>query len=425
MQNIISVFLQFSSYLFIFYILTNIKRGGDTKYIVPYVTFILSMLYMFLKSDFTIFKNRVFYSLLAYVIISYLLIPFSFDPSITFDSLNEKVLPGLFLFIAVYLMIKNMRRLSDLMGFLFFLLVFILLSGYFSFAQGIFSDYATAHVNPDIHLLHYRKNLNEFAMVVNLLLPSGIVLLINDSRKYVKYMSGAVVILAVAAIFLSLSRFGWLILILMACMWSVFLVRNIRVSPWGMGALWTGILVSFLLFWLVVPSFKNAVNLVAEQVGTFNNRTEIWERNIKAIKESPLTGWGYGDKIMWDGHPFILDKKNELAIIQKIGAHSHNEMLNVLFHQGFAGLIFYMYLIGYCLVSIYKSIKNSHEGRKNTLLFAIFTVFMGVIIFHSFFEIIPFTYICLILGLFSGINALHKDEFNGNIARYPLIGPDS
>lgn len=200
-------------------------------------------------------------------------------------------------------------------------------------------------------------------------------------------------------------------LIMTFFLWSVYLVKGSRrfLASWVM--FWLGLSIIILMLWVVSPSFKARVFSTTEDIKSITGRTSIWERNIKAIKNSPIVGWGYGNRIVWDEKPFVVRKGEGKDIFSRIGAHAHSMVLHILFHQGIVGFLFFMYLMLVSFISIGSAIKRSNcNNREQKLYYAVLCVFISVFIIHGSIEVIPFNLICLMLGFFSGINgAVDRD----------------
>jgi len=161
-------------------------------------------------------------------------------------------------------------------------------------------------------------------------------------------------------------------------------------------------MVLFFALWVSVPAFRDRIIQTPQAIETVQERTQIWSRTIHAIEGSPLVGWGYGNKISWDGQPVMLYKETEKELIFKLGPHAHNIILQVFFHQGLVGLLFFLWFMITGFLSVISALKSSDESLK-LFYFAVFSVFVGVFMIHGFIEVIPFVLICLIMGFFSGL----------------------
>ncbi|MBI4847616.1 MAG: O-antigen ligase family protein [Nitrospirae bacterium] len=403
--NIIEALLEYSTFIFIFYVLTDVRKGGDLKILIPYISLVLISLYLIIRQDYTCLKSHLFYALLGYVLVSYLLVPLSFDPDISLKALNREILTGVPLFLAVNLQTNSNRKIEAVTVFLIGLAVFVAGAGYFTFLYKYFSEGVVDHMFPDIKDIKFYLYHNRFAMVLNLLLSFVISYAVSRNNKKTLWLPGLIIVLSVVAVILSLSRGGWVSLAVSAVLWTAYFRKNIRRFSILLTVVTLTISTCILL---LVPSFQQRIVETTEQISTFNERTEIWVNKLSAIRQSPLAGWGYGDNIVWHGAPLVMNETNKEALPRAVKIGSHNTILHVLFHQGLTGYAFFMYLFIAGIVMALKELKlvqGSHPA-----LYAVVCVFISVFIVHSFVETVPFLYLCMLLGFFSGIKETLKVE---------------
>jgi O-antigen ligase len=122
---------------------------------------------------------------------------------------------------------------------------------------------------------------------------------------------------------------------------------------------------------------------------------------MKAIGQAPFSGWGYGDRIIWDGAPLLLDRDNVANVPEHIRIGSHNTVLHVLFHQGVFGLIAYAAI----LITAFAMVIRINPFRKHRVMaVAVLTVLTGSFVVHAVVEIVQFRLICLVLGILAGLH---------------------
>ncbi|MBI5055815.1 MAG: O-antigen ligase family protein [Nitrospirae bacterium] len=403
--NIIEALLRYSTFIFIFYILTDLRKGGDLRVLIPYISLALIILHLIVRQDYTCLKSHLFYALLGYVLISYLLVPLSFDPEVSLKALNREILTGIPLFLAVHLQTSSNRKIEAVTVFLILLAVFIAGAGYFTFLYKYFSEGVLDHMFPDVRSIKFYLYHNRFAMVLNLLLSFVISYAVSRDKKKTIWLPGLIIVLSAVAVILSLSRGGWVSLAVSSVLWITYFRKNIR--QFSVRLTVATLIISTCLL-LLVPSFQQRIVKTTEQISTFNERTEIWSNKLSAIRKSPLIGWGYGDNIVWDSAPFLLNETNKEALPREVKIGSHNTMLHVLFHQGLIGCAFFMYLFITGIIMTLKELKLLNGSHPAS--YAVFCVFISVFIVHSFVETVPFQYICMVLGFCSGIKETLKVE---------------
>jgi len=397
-----------STYIFLAYILTDVTAGGDLKHIIPYISFSLSMLYMILRRDFQLFRSSLFYALAGYVVVSYLLVPFSFDPGISLAATNKNILNSLFLFVAMYVHTSSQKETELMMGYLMFILAFVLFGAYYTSFSEFNAGIAGRHwfyPNVKLAFVKFKMHYNGFAMLVNMFIPLMIASLIqvraDEKRK--KSLVIILLVLSVVAVFLSLSRGGWAVLIIMFVPWAFYPGKNVKHILTSLG--YYGIITFLLigLVWVAVPSFRLTIAQTGEQFRTVNERTVIWHRVVRAIEASPLYGWGLGDRIVWDEKPYVIKEEEKKLVFDKIGYHSHNMILHVLYHQGIIGLFFFGLFIGTSFLSALRGIKRSRgNAADQAFFFSVVCIFISLLFLHGMIEIVYFTWICFIIGFLSG-----------------------
>jgi O-antigen ligase len=338
----------------------------------------------------------LFHALTGYVLVSYLLVPLSFQPLYSFSALNTEVFAGFSLFICIYAVSRTWEGAQKLVIFFIILLVLVVSSGYITY----FADYASKtpiwfsssdHLSPNINkgLIKIRMHHNIFAWTVNLLLSFSVayLALIRKEKKVAYLIIALIIILSIFAVVLSLSRGGWLSLMVISILWVVFFSGRKFALYKGVCAFFFSFIVLFSVFWVAVPAFRNRIIETPQTIGTVQDRTQIWARTINAIKESPLVGWGYGNKISWDIQPVMMYKENEKELIFKLGPHAHNIVLQVLFHQGLAGCFFLWFMITGFL-SVIRALKICNE-RLKLFCYAVFCVFVSIFLIHGLIEVTP------------------------------------
>jgi O-antigen ligase len=389
-----------SLYIFLAYVLLDVKAGGDIKHVVPYTSCLFSILYLVIERDFQLFRSSLFYALTGYVLVSYLLIPFSFAPAISLADANKYILNGLFLFIAVYVHTRSKRETDLMLVYLMCIIGFALFGAYYT----SFSEF-NAGINgrhwfyPYVKLgpVKFKMQHNGFAMMVNMLIPILIASLVS-ARDEKKNFLALLIGLSAVAVLLSLSRAGWAVLGLTFVLWALYLGKKARQVLASLA--YPGIITILLIIsvWIAVPSFGLIISETGAQLDTVNSRTVIWHRVMRAFTASPLYGWGLGDRIIWDEKPYVASGKEKKLVFDKIGYHSHNMILDVLYHQGIIGLFFFSVFMGAGFLLALRGVKS----ETDPLFFSVACVFIGVFFLHGIIEIVYFTWICFISGFLSG-----------------------
>ncbi len=398
----IAVLLQAASYIFLFFVLTGMKKFGDLHIFIPYITGALLIAYIALFREYAVLRSGLFVSLGAYVAVSYLLAFSSFDPAVSLVALNREILPGLILFLALHFQSETEEKARGLLPVFLAALVLLLGSAFGTYAKRLGKKGIGGHLFPNVHFLKLKLHHNVFAMKLNVLLPFAALAAACARTRTARYLLGAVCLISAAAAVMSLSRGGWAGLLVASCMFIVYLSRG-RMRPLAAAAALCGAFaVAAAAAWVAVPQVRERVLMSTDELTTVHGRTEIWEHYLEAVRQRPLTGWGYGDRIIWDGGPLLQTKDAEAGIPEQFRIGTHNTLLFVLFHQGVAGLGAYLlFVIAGIVVFVREMVRRQKAGQW--YLLAIAAAFLGVVVIHSAVETVPFMIPCLLFGLLSGL----------------------
>ncbi len=400
------------TYIFVLYTVTDLRKGGDLKYVVPYIAFATNCIYLISKKEYTVFRSPLFLAALLYVLVSYLLLPFSIAPNVSFASLNIKVLYGLFIIILLDTHTRTERSRKSMIMFLIGLLVIILVGGYYTYIEGYLKEHAFGFMHPDIRsrFLTFRFHQNGFAWTVNALMPFALASLWNLHTKKTGAAGQAtlalVVALSVLGVVLTLSRGGWIGLLAIAALWVIYIGSRTRKFLLFSGASIICAFVFLSMLFFFMPTFRQRIYDTRHEITTLHLRTDVWKNYVEGIRASPVVGWGYGQDIIWDGKPLTVDKGNRKEVFSRLPPNSHNIILDLLFHQGAVGLAAFLPFPVVIFMSIVRTLKNTRITEyERSLCYAVLCSVFSVFVIHGFIEVIPFTLLCLLVGILSGMQS--------------------
>ena len=406
-DRVIETGLKYATYLFLLYVLTGIKKGGDMRLFIPYITALFLLAHVAVRRDFSALRTAPFYALACYVGISYLLIPFSFAPKISLAGVSREVLPGLFLYAAVHFRSDAEEKVKGLLLLFVAALLLVVGGGYVTYGMRHMKRGIDEHLFPDVPFLKFYLYFNVFAMKVNFLLPFAVAGAAVVRTKAARSILWALIAVSAGAVVLSLSRGGWLSLLVMACLFSLFLSRGRVKLTSAIAALCGILLLISVLVWTTVPAIRQRILVNAEEFLTFHGRTEIWQHYVSAVRESPVTGWGYGDRIIWNNGPAVLTRESGHEVPEQFRIGTHNTVLFVLYHQGIIGLAGYLAFVAAGCVALVKQLSLRLD-RHALYVFSLLTALISVFFIHSTIESVPFAMPCIIFGFLSGIQQWDK-----------------
>jgi O-antigen ligase len=400
--RVIETGLKYATYLFLFYVLTGMKKGGDMRLFIPYITALFLLAHLAVSRDFSVLRTAPFYALACYVVISYCLVWYSFAPGVSLAALSRDVLAGMVLFVALHFQSDAEEKLKGLLLVFVLALAVLVFGGYVTYARRYLKEEYVDHLSPDIPFLKFKLYFNVFAMKVNFLLPFAVAGAAVLRTKAARYVLWGLIAASAGAVVLSLSRGGWLSLLVMVCLFSLFLSKGRVKLSHAVTALCGTLLLISAVVWTTVPGVRQRILVNAEELMTFHGRTEIWQHYISAVKESPVTGWGYGDRIIWDNGPAVLTKELEYEVPEQFRIGTHNTMLFVLYHQGIIGLTGYLAFVVAGFVALVKALKVRLDSNA-VHLFSLFTALISALFIHSAIESVSFAVPCIIFGFLSGV----------------------
>jgi O-antigen ligase len=395
--------LQYATYLFLLYVLTGIKKGGDMRLFIPYITAAFLIAYFAVRRDFSALRSLLFFSLAGYVAVSYCLVFYSVAPAVSLAGLGREVLPGLVLFLAMHVQSDSAEKVKGLLRVFAAALVLLAGGGYITYIGMDEENGNFRPLVPDIEFLKFKLYHNVFAMKVNFVLPFAGASSAFLGTKRARYLLWGGIAAASFAVILSLSRGGWLSLLAVFCLYALFLSRGRMKLPRALASVGLFLVISCAVVWLVFPTVRQRMlGTSPEQLRTVTYRTGIWQNFISGVGESPVVGWGYGDRIVWHEGPVVTGTSAEDTVPDQFKIGTHNTVLFVLFHQGIVGLVFYLLFIVAGAVRLLTFLMKKDDPVTPLLACSLLAAFAGVYLLHSTIETLPFAFPCIIFGILSG-----------------------
>lgn len=228
----------------------------------------------------------------------------------------------------------------------------------------------------------------------------------------IRNLSKLVFFLSFVAIILSISRTGFLMLL-------VFLLWLFRQHGGWQKKVLAVAVISVVAIGIVGESYKTRILTMQEGIYAAKGRTYRWEVALESIRDHPLLGIGPAgmDRKLYRQYATRVDD----AFIHKIDSHGtiHNTYLMVMMHYGIPIFIFYMSIFYFTFKDLVKMKKDYFymNNKKYELLsgciFCSFIIYLIEMMFtHAILD--------KNLLLFIGIVLLMK-----NIARQNLIYPQN
>jgi O-antigen ligase len=164
------------------------------------------------------------------------------------------------------------------------------------------------------------------------------------------------------------------------------------------------IVITFLYF--LVPDVRRRIEMLPNDLLTFNERAEVWGPAVHAIADKPVTGWGFGTGIFHMEEPF--EKTPYKAPPEK---GTHNSFLKVLFHQGIIGLIPYTLMI-LAPITVFWKYAFRTTGIGSYVLVSCVSILIGNYILNAMTSDPKLYYFSVVLGLGMAAKGIGEDSHN-------------
>jgi len=387
--EIIDRILEIEIYVYIVFMF--LTKGEGIRNILLFSAFLFWLSTLKHRENKWVLKTPVFVLFWIYIGTITVSAIFSIDPGYSFFSLAIEPLKAIIILCLLSTVLADENRLKRFVYVLFFILVFTISLGYYSYWA-----YDLTLMKPVTWIRHAWHN--RFAMDINTLLPFTLILLLTAKDLKMKIVVVVVIVAAVTALILSTSKGGLAAFFSMLVIWGIYFSVRHKLNK--------KLVISFLIFISLVIGTISYFSLPEEKLATLKHdittltrRTKIWGPLVHAALQRPITGWGYGSRI------FTLDKPFEstpfkVAPVQEDSdfRNPHNAFLRIFFHQGVVGLIPYIAMIGVSAVSFWRGACNS-QNLHSFVLAACASILVGIYFVNSIVENPHLTDVAFTLGI--------------------------
>jgi O-antigen ligase len=384
LEYYLSLAVECGVYLYVFTLWFD--KGEGVRTVGLYGSLTAWLILVFVTKKIKLSTDIATYGFLAFLISTLLSSLFSIEPIYSFTALKSDILKATitFLIISTHFDIKMLFRLSRVICFSGLIILAFGLEGFLLDKEHI---YTSQNI-----FLSADKNL--YGFFVGLFLPFFILFFIKSNTRLNKGVWGLSSIWGIFGTILSASRGAIINIFAAIWVWAMFLLKREHLKK--------VLMVILIVILLITVSFNFWPELVKRQflsmpkeLWSFHERTYFfWKPAIEAVKKRPLFGWGYGNKIYRDQRPFENGEKPNWALTGGL----HSTFITVLFHQGIAGLLSYLFLLLSTSFILFKIVKNAPDERK-LLALALLSIIVGSLFLNSFVKSEPLRRIAPILGM--------------------------
>lgn len=404
--NYLSIITEFGICLYLFFLFFD--KGQTFRDIGLYSSLFSFISLALISRKIKISFNIIDYAFFSFVFSIILSIFFSIEPSASITYFGKDVIKtsAVFFIIAKFFDGERLIRLIKVFCISGALILILGLQGFINDPNKIYSS----------NNIFLSVNRNEYAFFVSIYIPFLFMLTVKNIKIYKNFIWHVLFLWALCAGILTGSRAssaGILTSLITFILMLSFDKKYHNIAK--------KILLYFVILILVLSivvfftnsgleSIKSHWLSTPEQIKTFNLRTTcFWIPAMDAIKQRPVTGWGYGGKIARDPRPFV----NTKGICLQYKGGLHNTFISILFHQGLIGFISFIFLLFSSLLMLIRTAKNKQEEKK-LLAISLLSLIIGCFIVTSLALSVPVSRIAPFMGMVSALIGESKNEDSNN-----------
>lgn len=310
-------------------------------------------------------------------------------------SKNAKYTLIMFLFIlSVFIyyiaLVNEITELNHIYIFIFFISIFSLFNSFVGFLQWkgkaivILGEFLTKLPTGSFfgatRVRGILSHMNSYPAILAFLNPIFLSVLFSNAPKYIKFFCALAVIFSIPGIFFSLSRAGYICLIIgFLSFFSLYLIKEETKKE--IIKILTILLIAALIFLLIIfilPQVKIRLIQLINFTKDISARIRfyLWKNSIKTFLEKPF-GIGWGNFIY---EPYSLGLWRP-----------HNFYIHILIELGIGGIILFLFFSFFLIKKLYLKFKIVKEKEQQFLLFGIISSWI-VFLIHNIFESIWIPY---------------------------------
>jgi O-antigen ligase len=277
------------------------------------------------------------------------------DPGYTLHEIRGEIIRNILIFYLAVNNIKTNFRAQALIGALIVglcLMNFYGVSDYF--AQG------GSFIETRYELTSFHSSTPELWTYLIQTAPYLILAMIFITHRQLRFFLAIVLVLHVSAVYMTWGRAALMVLVLEAAL----ILFILRVS-------WKFILLGFLVLVLSVAFFHPKRTIVVGENARDELNTAgvgikdlkgvrfiVWSVAVKQIRESPLTGLGFGRRSLVKAYPQVLEYDYWLW-------HAHNTFLSIAVELGIQGLIVFIWMLITIMIYLWPGRGTFTQWRQD------------------------------------------------------------
>lgn len=343
--------------------------------------------------SFNVIKESLFFKLyLAYIAISFVsvFISCNFGEAI-FEWLKLVLFGSCIWSVSVYFY-NNKKFIEHFINAINLLNAIIVIIGLVQFVI-LFSRHDVTHTaSYEVTATFGHKNI--FAEILFLTFPFTLFNLFTQQGKW-KWLSGTSAFLTLFLITLTLTRAVWLatvagfLISFPVYFYALLKGKNLKTQfkHYRKNILIVVVLLMAILASILVYSRIDSFNTIKMQTitissfkyGSVGERIQLWKKSLKVFAESPLLGKGLGSwriEVLKYGHQG-LETENNITFHQR----PHNDFIWIAAEQGLSGLLAYISIVLFVLISLVKLILKSETANEKLAYFLALYAYTGYLLY--------------------------------------------
>ncbi len=244
-----------------------------------------------------------------------------------------------------------------------FILSYLLVNAYMAYL-GLYNYFILEKDIDNLAIGGFAAGGDDFAVIISAAIPFSFYLYQAERSIKLKMFYALLTVVFITAVICAFSRGGWVTLIGMAFLFTIFSSNRLRTT--------VIILIAFLVvFYTLPPRFGEEFNTIfteySTNTGTTQNRFELWNASIQMFLDHPIIGIGMLNFASVYGR-FYMPENAE----SHVWIHAHSIYFTLIAELGLLGTVFFVLIIYWIIKdnrSITRRFKNTH--LTNSLPFAL------------------------------------------------------
>lgn len=266
----------------------------------------------------------------------------SVDPEYSRSVLFKEHFPQIFIFYLIASVMNTPRYVQRIILCLLISVAIVAGIGLYGYYQGsmIKAERATS----------YFGNFGRAAFYTSMIIPMALAQSLCNKHGWRLWVYSGVTILCLLFMITTLSRGAWISTLFAIILLSIIKSRKLLIVVF---------LIILAMPWVLPHEYIErglSLTQVDEITGNeqFGDRFWLWRSAIEMIRDNPLDGAGYGNRVFSKMYPYYIDSRSSGLIFE----NAHNLYLQMAIEIGLPGLGLFLFIITSVLIRVARKIKS-------------------------------------------------------------------